>query len=301
MENENVLGFEVGASKTIALAGDLSGNVFSKLSTKTANDRSSREVLINQLKSLYKKFSKKYDTAYVSMTFPGAINKKGIVAYAPNLPGWKGYNLLNTLKEHFDSRVFVENDANAQALAEKLYGYGRDYSNFVYLTIGTGIGGAIFIDDRLYSGRNGWAGEFGHMVMQANGPVCGCGRHGCFEALASGSAIERSASAAGLKMTGKEIFDAWSAGDKRVKAVVNAMANYLSIGIANVVNIFDPEAIIIGGGITKNNEQLIELVRKKVPVELGNYRRRIKIIRAAESLVEKAPLAVVAYNKRIRR
>ncbi len=246
MASKRILGFEVGASKMIALVGDLSGNVFSKIVTATKNERTDKKVLLNQLEDLHKKFSRKYEFGYVSATFPGAINRKGIVAYAPNLPGWKGYNLLNALRERFDSKVFIENDANAQAIAEKLYGYGRNYSNFVYLTIGTGIGGAIFIDNKLYAGHKGWAGEFGHMVID-KGPECGCGRHGCLEALASGSAIERMAAEANMKMSGKEVFEAWSAGDKAARAIVRKAADYLTIGIANIINIFDPEAIIIGG------------------------------------------------------
>ncbi|ASI14059.1 ROK family protein [Candidatus Mancarchaeum acidiphilum] len=298
VENESVLGFEVGASKTIALVGDLSGNVFSKIIADTRNEKDDKEVLFRQLKELQKKVSKKYDFNYVSMTFPGAINRKGIVAYTPNLPGWKGYNLMKGLKERFDSEVFVENDANAQAVAEKIYGYGRKYSNFIYLTVGTGIGGGIFIDDKLYSGHNGWAGEFGHMVI-GEGPKCGCGRYGCLETLASGSAIKRMAFEAGKNMSGKEVFEAWFDGDKAAKAIVEKAASSFTIGIANIVNIFDPEAIIIGGGITKNNERYLGYIRKKLPKELGNYRRRIKIIRASENLIEKAPLALAAYRLNI--
>ena len=295
VKDKIVLGFEVGASKTIALTGDLSGNVFSKIVTTTQNEKDNKEVLFRQLEELQDKVSKKYNFDYVSMTFPGAINKKGIVAYTPNLPGWKGYNLTKGLKERFNSQVFVENDANAQAIAEKIYGYGRDYSNFIYLTIGTGIGGGIFMNDRLYSGHNGWAGEFGHMVI-GEGPKCGCGRYGCLETLASGSAIKRMASEAGRNLSGKEVFEEWFNGDKVAKAIVDKAANSLTVGIANIINIFDPEAIIIGGGITKNNEKFIGYIRRKLPIELGNYKRRVKIIRASESLIEKAPLALAAYR-----
>ncbi|MGC8647305.1 MAG: ROK family protein [Candidatus Micrarchaeia archaeon] len=295
MESKIVLGFEIGASKTIALVGDLSGNVFSKIIEKTKNDSNDKEVLFGQLKELRRRLPRKYSPDYISMTFPGAISKRGIVAYTPNLPGWKGYNLLSALMERFDSKAFVENDANAQAIAEKLYGYGKAYDNFVYLTIGTGIGGAIFIDGKLYTGHKGWAGEFGHMVI-GDKPKCGCGRYGCLEALASGSAIEKMAAEYGRVMSGKEIFEAWFAGDEFAKKIVDRVANYLSIGIANIINMLDPEAILIGGGITKGNERFIDYVRRKVPAELGNYTRRVKIIRASESLVEKAPLAVVAYR-----
>ena len=150
-----VLGFEIGASKLIALAGNTLGTVFSKITTKTKNSEATHDVLFNQLDTLYSRLSKRYKAKYIGITFPGAVSKKGIVVYAPNMPGWKKYNLLKEAEKRFGLKAFVENDANAQALAEKLYGYGKFYSNFIYLTIGTGIGGAIIIDNKLYSGHRG--------------------------------------------------------------------------------------------------------------------------------------------------
>ena len=118
-----VLGFEIGASKLIALAGNTLGTVFSKITTKTKNSEATHDVLFNQLDTLYSRLSKKYKAKYIGITFPGAVSKKGIVVYTPNMPGWKKYNLLKEAEKRFGLKVFVENDANAQALAEKLYGY----------------------------------------------------------------------------------------------------------------------------------------------------------------------------------
>ena len=300
----NVFGLEVGGTKTIALNGDLSGNVKSKILENTKNDPNDKKVLVDFIKSLYNKVYANSEADLISMTFPGAINSRGIVAFTPNLGGWKDYDILSLIKNTFSKDAIVENDANAQALAEKFYGKGRDYSNFIYLTIGTGIGGGIIIDDKLYRGSNGWAGELGHMVISEEGPRCGCGRNGCFEAFSSGTSIAKYASDNLTKdsslnkltgITGKDVFDAWYNGDQYAGEVIERTLKYTSIGLANLVNIFDPEAIIIGGGITKNNNEFIEGLKSQVKSELANYSRDLNIIRTSESLIEKAPLALAKY------
>ncbi|MGC8648647.1 MAG: ROK family protein [Candidatus Micrarchaeia archaeon] len=305
--NKKIFGFEIGATKLIAIVGDISGRVFFKEYLKTQNNKNNN-TLLNQINYLYNKLHEYYNANYIGVTFPAAINKKSIIMYAPNLTGWEHRNLLNKFKSRFKEQIFIENDAKAQALAEKFYGAGRKYSDFIYLTIGTGIGGAIFINNKLYKGYNGFAGEFGHMVIEKNGPKCGCGRKGCLEALASGKAIAKYFTSNNLlnrklhksKIESKDIFNAWKNNEDYAKPIVEKAAENLSIGIANIVNIFDPEAIIIGGGITKNNAQFIELIKARVLDELANYKRDIKIIRALENTVEKAPLAVVAYNTYIK-
>jgi glucokinase len=306
--NEIIFGFEIGATKLIAIVGNVSGKIFFKDYVKTKNNEDNN-TLLNQINYFYDLLSKRYDADYIGVTFPAAIDNKGVVMYAPNLPGWKHRNLLNKFKSRFDETVFIENDAKAQALAEKLYGVGKKYKNFIYLTIGTGIGGAIFIDDKLYKGYNGFAGEFGHMVIEKRGPKCGCGRHGCLEALASGKAIEKFANNLllnkkliyknkQLKLAGKDIFDAWKNNKDYAEIIVKEAAENISIGIANIINIFDPEAIIIGGGITRDNMKFIKLIKDKTLDELANYKRDINIIKASKETVEKAPLAIVEYNKR---
>ena len=306
MDDKKIFGFEVGATKLIALVGDIKGNVYLKEYTKTSNKRSN--LLLDQIEYFYKKFSEKFKPDYISVTFPAAIDKSGNIMHAPNLQGWNHKNLIRELRKRFKEKIFVDNDAKAQALAERLYGAGKYYSDFVYFTIGTGIGGAIFINGKLYRGYNGFAGEFGHMVIEENGPKCGCGRYGCLEAIASGRAIAKNAMMNLTKesilnkenkkrIEGKEVFDALKKNDAYAKIIIDKAVEDIAVGIANIINIVDPEAIIIGGGLTKNGAYFINAIKKRVPIELAYYNRKVKIVKAKNDTVEKAPLAVVAYYK----
>lgn len=307
-----ILGFEIGATKIISIIGDISGHIDKKVYEKTEKGETIN-ILIDQLWRLKNKIvnEKKYEMVkYVSITFPGIINK-GKIVYSPNLPNLADVNFSELLASKFHKKIYLENDANAQALAKKIFGKERNLKNFVYITIGSGIGGAIIIDDKLYKGFNGSAGEIGHTVIMADGPLCGCNRHGCVEALASGFSISRRAQeklsdkSTNLnripltELDAKAIFKAKKEEDILAIEIVEETAEYISICIANIINILDPEAIVIGGGVTKNNEDFIKMIRKKVKAELGYYTRNVKIIRVSEKLIEKAPIATVRYYKNL--
>lgn len=307
-----ILGFDVGATKIISFIADISGHIYKKAYEKTETG-GSVDILINQLWVLKGKVvtEKRYKLVKcVSIAFPGIISK-GKVIYSPNLPNMANVNFSKLLASKFHKKIYIENDANAQALAKKIFGKGQKIKNFVYMTIGSGIGGAIIIDDKLYKGFNGLAGEIGHTVIMAGGPLCGCNRHGCVEALASGLSISRRAkerlseSNTTLKkmplteIDAKTIFNAKKEGDPLAIKVIEDTAEYIAICIANIINILDPEAIVIGGGITKNNEDFIKMIRNKVKPELGFYTRNVKIIRVSEKLIEKAPIATVRYYKNL--
>ncbi|MGC8497081.1 MAG: ROK family protein [Thermoplasmata archaeon] len=308
-QKDMILGFEIGASKIIGILGDLTGNITKKVYEKTEHGETI-SILISQLWRLKNKIvsEKEYkEVRYISITFPGII-KEGTIVYSPNLPNLANVKFLGLLESRFHKKIYLENDANSQALAQKIF--GKDHlSNFVYVTVGSGIGGAIIIDDKLYKGHNGWAGELGHMVIMADGPLCGCNRKGCVEALASGFSITRRAkeklpdkssilNTISLRdLDAKAIFNAKKSRDKLATELVEETARYIAIFIANIINIFDPEAIVMGGGVTKNNADFIRLIREKVKAELGYYVRDVKIIKASEKLIEKAPIATVSYFK----
>jgi glucokinase len=205
---------------------------------------------------------------------------KGIVTVSPNLPGWQNVPLRNKIKEHFGIETYLLNDASAAALGEYILGAGTNGSNIIYITVSTGIGGGIIINGDLYLGTCGSAGEIGHMSIKANGPRCYCGNKGCLETLASGTAIAREAislvrsgektSLNGMvgnkieSITAKEVSIAAQNGDVLAKKVVLKAATYLGIGMANVVNIFNPDMIIIGGSVSKMGELLLGPVRHQV-------------------------------------
>ena len=205
---------------------------------------------------------------------------KGIVTVSPNLSDWHDVPIRSKIEEHLGIDTYLLNDASAAALGEYTLGAGKNSNNVIYITVSTGIGGGIIINGELYLGTIGGAGEIGHMSIKENGPLCYCGNRGCLETLASGTAIAREAirlvrkggktslsSMTGNKIenvTAKEVSIAAHQGDTLAKEVVLKAANYLGIGMANVVNIFNPDMIIIGGSVSKIGELLFKPVRRQV-------------------------------------
>jgi glucokinase len=217
----------------------------------------------------------------ISLAAAGAIDSlRGIVTLSPNLPGWRDIPLGSIIEERLGIRTWLINDANAAALGEHQLGAGRGVENLIYLTIGTGIGGAIIIDGKLYTGVCGSAGEIGHMTVEVSGPRCECGNVGCLETLASGKAIAREAkkrlnsgarsslteAVAGkvADITAKDVNMAAQQGDALANDVIKNVANYLGVGMVNLVNIFNPEMIVVGGGIASMGDLLLEPARQIV-------------------------------------
>ena len=217
----------------------------------------------------------------VSIAAAGAIDsRRGIITLSPNLPGWRDIPLGSIIEERLGIRTWLLNDANAAALGEHHFGAGRGVANLVYLTIGTGIGGAVIIDGKLYTGVCGSAGEIGHMTIDTNGPGCECGNIGCLEQLAAGKAIAREAKnrlASGERsslsedvagkledVTAEDVAVAAKKGDTLAIDVVNSAATYLGVGMVNLVNIFNPEAIVVGGGVANMGDLLLAPARQVV-------------------------------------
>lgn len=204
---------------------------------------------------------------------PGQIDcAEGCVLCSGNLD-WQEVRLVAMVAKNLEMPVFIENDATAAALGEKWRGAGKDARNCVMLTIGTGIGGGIVLGDSVYRGVSGYAAEIGHMVILADGPECSCGNKGCLEALASAKAMlkkareaisngERSLLANYQDFGVKEIFCAAANGDALSLRIIDSAAYYLGIGIGNLINIFNPEVIIVGGGVSGAGEALFSPLRK---------------------------------------
>ncbi len=206
--------------------------------------------------------------------------KNGIVTASPSLPGWQNIALRDSLRENLGINIYLINDASAAALGEQHFGAGQGLNNLVYLTVSTGIGGGIIIGGKLYIGTDGCAGELGHMIIEVDGPKCNCGNSGCLEALASGTAIAREAQRrilqgeissiteslkkGGASITAETVALAAKQCDALACEIVNKAAYYLGAGIANIVNIFNPEMVIIGGGVSKMGEMLLKPTRKVV-------------------------------------
>jgi glucokinase len=217
----------------------------------------------------------------IGIAAAGAIDSgRGVVTFSPNLPGWRDVPLGEMVRERYRAEAFLVNDASAAALGEHRFGAGRGVANLVLLTLGTGIGGGIIIHDELYLGACGSAGEIGHMIIDVDGPACACGSRGCLEALASGTAVARDAvrrinqgeksSLAVMagdrleEITAEKVGEVARGGDPLALDVLRQAGTYLGIGLTNLVNIFNPEMIIIGGGMANLGDLILDSARRVV-------------------------------------
>lgn len=200
----------------------------------------------------------------VGIGSPGPLNlKDGVVLFAPNIPGFKNVPLVTRLQSDLGLKVTLENDANAAGYAEHRYGAARDFSSSVYITISTGIGGGLFIGNTVVHGATGAAGEVGHMTLLPNGPLCGCGHYGCWEALASGRAVAREASFSyGEVLTTRDVFERAREGEPKALAVVDQAALFTGLGLANLLKICDPDGFVIGGGMSQVGAFYLDRVRR---------------------------------------
>ncbi len=206
---------------------------------------------------------------------PGPLDPyQGIILATPNIPQWRNFPLAAYLSERFNVPVVVDNDANAAALGEWRYGAGVGHHHLLYLTVSTGIGGGVIVDDRLLRGVAGLAGELGHLTVLPDGPLCGCGQRGHLEALASGPAIARAAEEELERgtpsilaqhprpLTAALVAQAAQEGDALARAVFTRAAHFLGRAIADYLHIFNPSIVILGGGVTRAGDVLLKPLRE---------------------------------------
>jgi len=206
----------------------------------------------------------------IGMASPGPLDPNtGTVLATPNIPEWQEFPLTDKLSQHFNVPAYLDNDANLAALGEWKFGAGRGHHNLLYLTISTGIGGGVIIDDRLLHGHHGLAAELGHVTVLAGGPVCPCGFKGHLEALAAGPAIVkyvRDELEAGTKselrsdgnLNAYDVAQAARNGDTLARSAYARAGEYLGIGVANFLHTFDPSIVIFGGGVSQSGPLLFD-------------------------------------------
>lgn len=196
--------------------------------------------------------------AGIGLGFGGPVDyRRQTTRQSFHSPGWDGLRLAGVFEDHFHIPSLLDNDANAAGLAEAVYGAARGRSVSLYVNVGTGIGGAITIGGEIHHGANGNAGEIGHTVVDPEGPICNCGRRGCVEAIASGTAIARAAVEVGVPspspcrdLTGQDVVEAARNGDPACRGIVEDAAASLGLAIANAVNVLDPDIVVLGGGLS---------------------------------------------------
>lgn len=277
------IGIDIGGTGIKAGLVDDKYNIVIKDSVPTPRER--YENLLDAIVSLAEKVVadggyKMSDIESVGIGCPGSVDdKKGVVTYANNFD-FTYMPLVPDLTERIGLPIYIGNDANCAALGEFFALEDESIQNFVAITLGTGVGGGVVVNRKLFTGFNGAAGELGHILLKMDGEPCSCGRTGCWEAYASATALIRDTERAaeknpdsllaklvsenGGKANGKIPFDAAKSGDEAGKAVVDNYIKYVAEGIVNVFNIFQPEVVVVGGGISKQGESLVKPIREYV-------------------------------------
>ncbi len=281
---EFALAADLGGTQIRVALVDAAGNVAARYSTQTLA-RGGRDAVMGRLVEALEHvastgFSKSIEGVGLSLASPVEPGT-GVMYNPPNLgPDWHMYTPIPFLQDRLKLPVVAENDATLGAVGEHAYGAGRGCSNMVYMTVSTGIGGGVIINDRLYTGSNGFGGEIGHMTIDRHGPICNCGNVGCLEALASGAALARIAqdrlrageSSLMLDLAGGEIGEtdarivvqAARQGDSPAHSIIHEAALSLACGIIGLMHIFDPELIVIGGSLGQNLEEFMPIIESEV-------------------------------------
>ncbi len=209
----------------------------------------------------------------IGLAAPGPLNPKtGVLFAAPNIPGWVDLPLRARINERFHVPTAIGNDANLAALGEWHYGAGRGHHNLIYMTVSTGIGGGIICEDRLLLGHLGLAAELGHVIILPDGPICGCGKRGHLEAVASGTAIAnyvRGELAKGVhsslreieQPSARDVSEAAAQGDELACAAMQRAGDFIGMALANYLHIFNPTLIILGGGVSRSGDLIFEPIR----------------------------------------
>jgi len=278
-----IIGMDVGGTKLATVVADGKGQILQKVRQPTEAEKGS-EYVINKLfgmihETLRLANLKLDDVIGIGVSFGGETDtKKGLVY--PHLPGWEAYPMKDRIESEFNLPAIIENDANAGALAEWMFGAGRGYNYVVYMTMGTGIGGGIIANGQIYHGANDSAGEVGHQILLPDGPPCRCGKRGCLEALCSGPGIARRAQEAVcqepntliLELAGGDL-DAVKAefvvaaakqNDPLANCLIEETGFYLGWGITNLANIINPEVVTIGTIAVAAGDILLNPIRETV-------------------------------------
>ncbi len=271
-----VIGVDLGGTNLRSALLSPDGDLLDKYTEATHASDGWKKVVFRLIDNITRQqasaVKKGLSIAAVGVGAPGIIQSNmGIVVKSPNFPDWNNLPLKNELERALDLPVTIENDANAAALGEQWRGAGKGIGSMILLTLGTGVGGGIVLNNQIWQGADGMAGELGHMTIIPDGRLCGCGNTGCLEMYASARGIVQSyrelktpASAAGEEITSEHVYEAARRGDAEALVVMNGMGRILGIGIANLINIFNPEMIVIGGRVKDAWPLFIDATREEI-------------------------------------
>ena len=271
------VGIDVGGTKCHGVIVDNHGTVLHEVRYPTPH----ASELIDLLEKMFQELG---GETTLGVGVPGLITADGVIKASPNMKGAHNIAVGPELRERLGIAVHVENDATVAAFGEWKSGAAMGAHDAVMVTLGTGIGGGIVMGGVLQRGANGFAGEIGHMVVEREGVECPCGRRGCWERYASGSALKMLSGG----VDGKEVFEKFHAGDKNAKSVIDTFASWIAEGLASLTNICDPEVIVIGGGVIESFASQIDILEEKFSASLYSSEMRPHPRLAPAALGERA-------------
>lgn len=280
------IGIDIGVDYLLGVLADLQGNICHEQKTSFHN-LSFTEIqlqLFNIIDHLIASAPPSpYGIVGIGIGVPGTVNKNGEVLLAPNL-NWKNVTLKDCLQEKYNVPITIENEANAGAYGEKRFGIGKNFKNITYLSMGTGIGAGLILGGKLYKGIHGFSGELGHMTIVADGMACKCGSEGCWELYASEQALLNNAAELGIAPASGEdlsleyLLKLAENNDKITIDLFNQIGYYIGIGIKNMINIFNPEQIIIGNRLSSAKKWLEPPIKAKINQTIGLQQEEINFL-----------------------
>ena len=305
----NAIGVDVGGTKIAASVVTPEGEVLNEVRYPSSGPK---ERLLSSMARSVNEVRDGFEVGGVCLAVPGTVStEENKIIDAPNLHAIEGIPLKDELEERTGLTTTVENDANAAAWGEFRFGAGSEVSHLIFITLGTGVGGGVISHGVLLRGAQGAGGEMGHITIQATGPRCGCGNHGCLEALASGTAIARRArevasekpdSALGQlaverAVLGEDVAGLARQGDEAAISVLRETGVWLGIGLAGFVNIFNPEVIAIGGGAARAGDLILDAARHEVRLRAMSPSRDLVEIKEATLGADSGVLGAAALAR----
>ena len=300
MSADCILVLDLGGTQLRLALANRDGKLLSRYAAPTQAAQSQRR-LIGRINRAIREITSDIDLKQVlgmGVAVAGLVNPEtGVLLSSPNLPRLRNVRLKALLEREIKAPVWLANDASLAALGEHRFGAGRGFSHLVYITVSTGIGGGVIIDNGLFLGGQGYAAEIGHMVIDPDGPRCACGNMGCLEAFASGSAIARMAleelsrgkvsiitSLAEddlSRVTAEMVARAAQSGDPLAEEIMDRAGTSLGIGVVNLLHLFDPELVIIGGGVSRAGELILRPVRRVIAERAMSGFKGAKVVTSA--------------------
>ncbi|MEF2889720.1 MAG: ROK family protein [Turicibacter sanguinis] len=308
------IGVDLGGTKIYTAIANERGKILNEEVVPTEASKGPEQIIEKMISSI-----KKVSTGInldrikaIGIGSPGPLDvKNGLIVSPPNLP-IRNFNVVEAIKNEFQIPTFLDNDANAATLGEYIFGAGKGCENMVYITASTGVGGGAILNGKLYRGSTSNALEVGHSTVDRNGRACGCGNRGCVESMSSGIYIEKMARdsvSSGMEttlskyetVTAKEVFTEATNGDAVANQILSETLSYLGIAVANCANIFDPDKIVIGGGVTNGGPIVFEKINEEMNARcLAPIRENCKIEKAQlggkAGVVGAIALALVEYQ-----